>query len=92
MNFYPITFDISDDKIRLNVGKQLLKVGNRVQKSVFEVRLKSSDDLAQLMIRCNDLIEAEDDIRYYHLCLSCRQKSMDAKGESVMEVPLAIIV
>jgi CRISPR-associated protein Cas2 len=92
MKYYLIAFDITDDKIRLNVGKQLLRYGNRVQKSVFEVRVKNINELDKLMEKCNALIEKDDDIRYYLLCASCRKQSLDAKGQAVMEVPIAIIV
>lgn len=92
MKYYLIAFDISDDKIRQNVGRQLLKYGNRVQKSVFEIRVKSVVELEQIMTQCNSLIEVGDDIRYYLLCVSCRKQSVNAKGQSVMEVPLAIIL
>ena len=92
MKYYLITFDITDNKIRTNIGKHLLKYGNRVQKSVFEVRVKTDNELQQLMTHCNTIIEEDDDIRYYLLCASCRRLSLDAKGQAVMEVPLAIIV
>ena len=41
MEVYVACFDISDDRQRTRVGKVLLRHGDRVQKSVFEIAVPS---------------------------------------------------
>ena len=73
-DFYVIAYDIADDKRRLKVAKQLERLGDRVQHSVFEVYL-TSKELERLLKRLKKLIDVkEDSIRVYYLCASCRGK------------------
>lgn len=73
-DFFVIAYDIVDDKRRLKVAKQLERVGERVQHSVFEVYL-TSNELDQLLKRLEKLIDQkEDSVRVYFLCASCRGK------------------
>ena len=69
--FYLISFDISSDKIRRRVVKQLLAKASRVQKSVFEANLTDKEFL-ELRKKIDKLIKDEtDSVRYYHLCKLC---------------------
>lgn len=65
-----ICYDISDHKIRRNVSKTLLNYGTRVQYSIFECRLDSTQfiELRESLI---ELIEAHDKLRWYPLCTYC---------------------
>ena len=64
---YLITYDISNNKIRLKVSKMLLKHGERVQYSVFEV-LISENELEKVLKKFNKMIDDEtDSIRVYKL-------------------------
>jgi CRISPR-associated protein Cas2 len=69
--FVVVSYDIPDDKRRLKVMKALEGVGEHVQYSVFECRLKRQD-VARLKKRLKGLIqEKEDDVRMYLLCKQC---------------------
>jgi len=43
-----VCFDISDDRMRYRVGKELAHYGLRVQRSVFEITLRSGEELTAL--------------------------------------------
>jgi len=92
MQTYLACFDITDDKIRYRVGKLLGSFGNRVQKSVFEVRFKRASQMVQVRKEIFDLIEDNDDCRFYSICLNCRRKSLDCTGERVAVFPAAIVL
>jgi CRISPR-associated protein Cas2 len=69
--FVVVSYDIPDDKRRLKVMKALEGVGEHVQYSVFECRLKRRD-VTRLRRRLEGLIEPkEDDVRLYLLCEQC---------------------
>jgi CRISPR-associated protein Cas2 len=65
--FLVISYDISNDKRRLKVMKTLQDYGRRVQYSVFECRLESTQ-LDKLKRRLKPLVrEKQDSIRFYYL-------------------------
>jgi len=70
-----IAYDISDDRIRHRVRNILKNNGIRVQYSIFECNLTSSEKLALQMQLC-DLIEPGDSLRWYPLCAWCREKTI----------------
>ena len=92
MNTYLACFDISDDKVRYRVGKILGSFGNRVQKSVYEVRFKRAAQMERIRAEILDLLEASDDCRFYSICLSCRRKSHDCAGDKIAVFPTAIVI
>lgn len=51
MTLYVAAYDIADNRIRRSVSKLLLRWGDRVQKSVFELRLDEGeiDDVLRLV-------------------------------------------
>ena len=65
-----IAYDISDQKTRREVSKNLQNHGLRVQYSVFECRLKKTQ-LLTLRKQLSKLIESTDTIRWYPLCSYC---------------------
>ena len=92
MQTYLACFDITDDKIRYRVSKLLGGFGNRVQKSVFEVRFKRASQMARVKQQIFDLLEDTDDCRFYAICLNCRRKSQDCAGEQIAVFPAAIVI
>lgn len=92
MHTYLACFDISDDKQRRLVSRRLEHFGLRVQRSVFEVSIKSQYELKKLKDELEQWIESEDDIRFYHLCLSCRKKSETTNNERIAQYPLAVVI
>lgn len=92
MPCYVACFDIGEDRIRTQVGKRLLEVGDRVQKSVFEVRVDTAQALFALAAELRDLLQEEDDLRFYRLCLDCRKASCDAHGQPLAGFPSTVIV
>jgi len=92
MNTYLACFDISDDKNRRNVARKLEEYGLRVQYSVFEISIKNETDLKTLKKELEEWIEPFDDIRFYHLCSSCRDQSHRLGEKPIAEFPLAVIV
>ena len=69
--FYAISYDIRDDRRRLQVAKVLQDFGERVQLSVFEANL-DPEELARLKRRvARHLNLEEDSLRLYPLCAAC---------------------
>ncbi len=92
MYTYLVCFDISEDQQRRRVGMLLERYGQRVQGSVFEIAVESPAQLERLKQRLRRYLEAEDDLRFYHLCLNCRSLSLDAQGERVAQYPVWVVV
>ncbi len=68
-----VAFDIVSNKIRYRCVKQLLKYGQRVQKSVFECLLNDAQFLA-MKKALDELIDPGcDSLRYYLLCKNCAE-------------------
>lgn len=93
MEVYLICFDISDDGIRNRIGKELLKYGDRVQKSVFEISVRKIEELQHLKeVLAEIVVEEDNNIRFYRLCQNCRQASSTLRGEAVASFPAVVIV
>lgn len=74
-HFIVVSYDIPQDRRRTKVSKVLADFGERAQYSVFECWLRKAD-LKRLQQRLKPIVNVkEDDIRFYHLCESCRRKS-----------------
>jgi CRISPR-associated protein Cas2 len=72
--FVVVTYDIANDRRRLQVSSELENFGDRVNYSVFECRLEPGT-IALLRKRLAELIEpGEDNVRYYVLCDACVTK------------------
>lgn len=88
MKKYIACFDISDDKSRAAVAKTLLNHGRRVQHSVFEVAftgVQAKLRLEELMEELHSWLDEDDDLRFYHLCENCCQKSVRASGDQIAQ-------
>lgn len=72
---YLVSYDISSDKLRSKVAKELLNYGRRVQYSVFECRISQNDfnelykKLALLTVNME-----EGSVRFYHICGKCEKE------------------
>lgn len=89
---YLVCFDISDNKTRTRIGNYLGAFGNRVQESVFEVELADSQALAYVQDKLGGWLEDGDDLRFYQLCQSCRQKSYNSKYQRIAKLPSLVVV
>ncbi len=92
MHTYLACFDISDDKQRRTVSRRLEQFGLRVQYSVFEISVKNQLELDGLKQELKQSIEIDDDIRFYHLCLSCRKKSKTVEDKRIAQYPSAVVI
>ncbi len=90
--FYAISYDIRDDRRRVQVAKILKDYGQRVQLSVFKADLdaKALARLQQRLSRCLDA--AEDSVRFYPLCAACLPKVMILGQGVVTQDPEVIII
>jgi CRISPR-associated protein Cas2 len=69
--FYVISYDIVDDRKRQRAAEALKDYGQRVQKSVYEVRLDARR-LTTLLGRLNEIIDKDtDNVLVYVLCEGC---------------------
>jgi len=92
MVIYVVCYDVSDDRVRNRIAKILLRYGNRVQYSVFEVMLKSQSELNILLYKLRKVADENTDIRLYKLCENCREVSCDLNGERIARMPAVVIV
>jgi len=72
MALYLISYDIAPDKRRNKIAKLLEGYGSRVQLSVFECDLTTTQYM-QLRRRLDKILqsEEEDNVRIYRLCGAC---------------------
>ncbi len=69
-----VSYDISDDKRRYRVFKKLKDYGKWMQYSVFECNISREANL-RLQDALEEMIDKkEDNINYYYLCETCRDK------------------
>jgi len=90
--FYAISYDIRDNRRRLQVAKVLKDFGERVQLSVFEARLESRD-LERLQTRVLKHLDLDQDsLRLYPLCAACVPGVLILGQGVVTEDPEVIII
>ncbi|MEX1368624.1 MAG: CRISPR-associated endonuclease Cas2 [Nannocystaceae bacterium] len=69
-----VAYDIPDDRRRTKVSKALVRMGRRVQYSVFIVRRGSAEGVAQVL---RPLIDpSEDDVRIHPVCAAWAEKGV----------------
>lgn len=78
MDAWIVCFDITDDRARRTVGRQLARHGRRVQRSVFEILVRSPAELDAVREQLRSLLTDDDDLRFYPLCRTCRTRAHDA--------------
>ncbi|MCX7994989.1 MAG: CRISPR-associated endonuclease Cas2 [candidate division WOR-3 bacterium] len=83
--FIVVSYDISDDRRRRTVFNILKDHGNHVQFSVFECNL-DSDQLRRMHQRIQSVINMnEDNVRFYILCATCKEKIMVEGNGNITE-------
>jgi CRISPR-associated endonuclease Cas2 len=92
MHTYLVCFDISSDEQRYRIGVLLGNYGVRVQRSVFEIAVDSLNQLQTLQQDLKPYVADGDDLRFYHLCLSCRQDSVDIHHQRVAQFPMWVLI
>ena len=92
MEVYVACFDISDDGLRARVGNLLLRYGDRVQKSVFEIAVKDRFQLDDIRNQLTGMVDDDDSIRFYRLCADCRSISTTLTGDPVAQFPAVVII
>lgn len=72
---YIVSYDMSSDRLRQKMSKELENYGKRVQYSVFECRIteKQMNTLYQKMVRIMQE-EPTGNVRIYNLCKNCEEK------------------
>lgn len=87
-----VVYDVVDDKRRTKLSKYLESIGDRVQKSVFEIYL-TPQELEKLLKRLEKFIEKkEDSVRVYFLCETCRGKVRNIGQGKVTSPPGVVII
>lgn len=89
---YLVCFDISDNKVRNQVCKLLLRHGNRVQESVFELALATPGELERLKAELSRQLEDENELRFYRLCRDCRKASHRIDGMQLAAFPAMLVI
>ena len=75
---YLVAFDIPDDATRKEIGDLLEAFGTRVQRSVFEISVKTDRDLGRLQAEILERLDQEaDSVRFYPLCDGCAAKAFE---------------
>jgi CRISPR-associated protein Cas2 len=80
--FLVIAYDISDDKRRLRIAKELERWGNRTQFSVFECDLAERDE-REMLANLKNICQDNDALRIYRLCAECVKKSEVIGGKEL---------
>ena len=91
-SIYLVVFDISDNRERRRIGKYLLKFGNRIQRSVFEIIIDDLYQRERMMRKLAQLTTEPEGIRLYRLCENCRRQSFNIDGDPVEVMPETIVV
>lgn len=92
MNVYLVCYDISDDRTRTRVHQALGAYGDPVQYSVFQVRLKSDNELRDLTQELRELGVVDEELRLYRLCDRCLANSHSLGGRPVDEHSSMVLV
>ena len=71
-----ITYDISSNKQRNKIDKILSSYGDRVNYSVFEIKIKKHD-MKKLIAKLKKLMDKDDSIRIYQLTYDAIQSALE---------------
>ena len=74
--FYVAIYDVGDDRRRARLARLLLRYGDRVQKSAFQLWVDTSQ--LELIIRtCREFLDSSEDVLHlYPLCKRCRESAV----------------
>ena len=70
--FIVVSYDISHDRRRTRLHRELKNFGTPVQYSVFECVIEHQD-FSRLQAAVKRVIRQDDRVRYYRLCEQCEQ-------------------
>lgn len=91
---YIAAYDVSDDKVRLDMSHILLRFGERIQESVYECRI-SRAQLARLTAECAPELEKDEsaNLRIYPVCETCRRRAiaLGAVTRARLEQPAIVV-
>ena len=73
MRYVVVAYDISDDRRRDKIAKELERFGYRVQKSVFECYV-SEKEYKAMKRTLKSLMDPDDKVYFYTLCSVCTGK------------------
>ncbi len=90
--YYIVCYDISSNKQRYRVGRNLQKYGCRVQRSVFEIYVRKDKELKELQKQLKKLMKKNDSIRFYHFPENARFRSKSLDNKSIAYFPSAVII
>ncbi len=89
--FVLVSYDISENKRRTKIHDILKSYGQRVQYSVFECDLTSTQ-YTKLRNRLSKLINNDtDNIRFYFLCACCQGKIERIGGEQPLDTTIFFV-
>lgn len=88
---YVIAYDIPDDKRRTKIHKLLLGFGTWSQFSLFECFLTRKEMVLLRSKLAEHLIEVEDSVRFYPLCVQCLTKVETVGGPQPHEESVFIV-
>ena len=90
--FMVVSYDISNNKRRTKVMKQMENFGRRVQYSVFECELKSDQIRALKEGLAPWVKEREDSVRFYYLSEDDVARIETLAGQGLIRDPITYIV
>ncbi len=88
---YLIAYDLDDDPLRDAVAKRILRHGERVQESVFEVWFHSPRGMPALLRELRTLLPAHANVRWYRLTEAGLADSGSHSGTAPRKPPVAVI-
>jgi len=86
-DIFLICYDISDDKKRNKIVRELLKVGIRTQYSVFEGKL-SEKDLDKTIKTISKIIDDKTDSVIFYPLTEKEYKNVKRLGDKIVYLPL----
>jgi len=87
-----VSYDVTADRRRNRICKELKNYGEHIQYSVFECLLQPRE-LDRMVKKLASLIDAdEDSVRIYQLCAGCRSRAKVLGTGNVVEDPDVLVV
>jgi CRISPR-associated endonuclease Cas2 len=76
-----VAFDISDNKIRRNMVKFLLRRGIRLQESVFVVNIRAKEK-QRFIKQLQEIVSDKGIVHIFNICGDCEKKSLAINSKS----------
>lgn len=92
MSTFLVCYDLENDRERQRVARILLRYGERVQYSVFEVQLADAGAIRRLCDELRAVAGNEAEIRFYLLTADGVRGSHRLDGSPLARRPVAIIL